>query len=149
MPIRHGAKRRSPKPLTVTTACAGPWPRVPGRPPDDRAPFPCRRPAGRTDEGRMSRVLVSLIMLSLLAAGCTTRDDRWRALAREGPLAGWAACMESDGYTAFYDAGYSAFLAAEDGATPISRTEMLLIGLKRCEALAAGTRAADLTPQNR
>jgi hypothetical protein len=84
-----------------------------------------------------------------LLTGCATSADRWSALSDGGPLASWAACMESDGYRAFYDAGDSAVAAAEDGATPISNTEIFLIGLKRCEPLAAGTRAADLAPQNR
>jgi hypothetical protein len=89
------------------------------------------------------------LALSGLLAGCTTSADRWSALSREGALTAWAACMESDGYRAFYDAGASAFRAAEDGATPITNTEIFLIGLRQCEAPAAGTRAATLSPLNR
>jgi hypothetical protein len=89
------------------------------------------------------------LAVSGLLSGCSTGADRWRALSSEGSLAAWAACMETDGYRAFFEAGISAVGAAEDGATPITNTEIFLIGLERCQALAAGTRAADLSPLNR
>ncbi len=89
------------------------------------------------------------IALSGLVSGCSTGADRWRALSGEGPLAAWAACMENEGYRAFYDAGISSVGAAEDGATPITNTEIFLIGLRQCEAAAAGTRAAALSPLKR
>lgn len=95
------------------------------------------------------RGAAAALALPAVLTGCTTSADRWRALSDRGPLAAWAACMEGDGYRAFYDAGHSAVRAAEEGATPISNTSIFLIGLERCEALAAGTRAADLAPQNR
>lgn len=91
---------------------------------------------------------VAALTLSALLAGCTTSGQRWRALSREGPLARWAACMESDGYRAYEEAAIGQGRALEDGATPITWTEMFLLAAAECEALAEQAGIV-LTPLNR
>lgn len=91
---------------------------------------------------------VAALALSALLAGCSTSADRWRALSREGPLARWAACMESDGYRAYEEAAIGQGRAVEDGATPITWTAMFLLAVAECEALAEQAGIV-LTPLNR
>jgi|GEM_PF-6228436 len=88
------------------------------------------------------------LAVSTLLAGCATSEGRWRALSREGPLARWAACMESDGYRAMNDAGHGAVRALEDGATPITNTGIFLRAVAECEALATEAGVV-LSPLNR
>ena len=95
-----------------------------------------------------ARLAAATLAVSTLLAGCATSEGRWRALSREGPLARWAACMESDGYRAYNDAADGAGRALEDGATPITSTGIFLAAVAACEALAAEAGIV-LTPQNR
>ena len=96
----------------------------------------------------MTARFAATLAVSTLVAGCATSADRWRALPSEGPLARWAACVESDGYRAYEEAAMAQGRALDEGATPITWTAMFLLALEECEALAAQS-GLTLTPLNR
>jgi hypothetical protein len=93
-----------------------------------------------------ARIAIGALALPMLLAGCATSEERWRSVSNEGPLAPWARCMETDGYEAWDGAGRAAALAQDDGATPITRTQIFLIGLAGCEALGGET-LPEFSPQ--